>query len=231
MTQVGAELGCSAPTVAKYLRSIGEPIRAVGKLPGQQEPTVAELQALRDQGLSAVEIGERYGHGGEWARRWLVRHGIDRLPGKARPDRNAFWGGGRTVDKDGYVLCHFPSHPRATRGGYVREHRLVMEAELGRLLDADEVVDHRNGIVDDNRPSNLRVFPANSDHLRSTLTGRHGPGGTRSRRSARFGPGGPTPSASETGAEPSRSRHPLGPWPHGTSEPGPSGSPGSLGLA
>lgn len=227
MAEVGRELSCSAPTVAKYLRSIGEPIRGVGKLPGQQEPTAQELRELRDQGLSAAEIGERYGHGDEWARRWMVRHGIERLPAKARPDRNPFWNGGRTVDKDGYVLCHFPAHPSATRAGYVREHRLVMEAELGRLLADDEVVDHRNGTVDDNRPSNLRVFPANSEHLRVTLTGRTGPGGTRSRRTARFGPGGPIPSASETGAEPSRSRHPLGPWPHGTAVPGPSGSSGT----
>lgn len=51
------------------------------------------------------------------------------------------------------------------------EHRLVMEEMLGRYLDPQEVVHHRNKIRSDNRPANLQLFGTNADHLRAELTG------------------------------------------------------------
>ena len=102
------------------------------------------------------------------------------IPGRVKtgptaPERNFFWGGGRTVDKTGYVRLHKPDHPRARRG-YVLEHRLVMERRLGRFLEPGEVVHHRNGVRDDNRDENLELFASNGPHMRHEWTGRkHSP--------------------------------------------------------
>lgn len=42
--------------------------------------------------------------------------------------------------------------------GYIAEHRLVAAETIGRMLLPTEVVDHINGVKDDNRPENLRVL-------------------------------------------------------------------------
>lgn len=86
-------------------------------------------------------------------------------------EENIAWNGG-TITQKGYVFLRRPDHPCATKGGYVAEHRLVMEEVLGRYLLPTEVVHHDNKIVTDNRPCNLRLFASNADHLRHELTGR-----------------------------------------------------------
>lgn len=59
---------------------------------------------------------------------------------------------------DYYVLVHKPDHPAVVGGGYVPEHILIAEQELGRYLYPDEVVKHKNGDTHDNSPENLEVL-------------------------------------------------------------------------
>lgn len=81
-----------------------------------------------------------------------------RTHGELGPGLSMRPGGSRITRKDGYVMVHKPEHPAARRGGYVLEHRLVMEQLLGRYLLPRENVHHRNGIRDDNRPENLELW-------------------------------------------------------------------------
>lgn len=83
-------------------------------------------------------------HWGEHRQRTREFHHGTRLPD------------GRYMDKDGYILVW------GTRKGpkkWMYEHRVVMEAMLGRELLSSEHVHHINHRSTDNRPENLRLLP------------------------------------------------------------------------
>lgn len=83
------------------------------------------------------------------------------------------------LDAAGYVKVYEPDHPKASRSGWVFEHRLVVEGILGRYLDRDEEVHHINHVRHDNTPENLQLMSAaehrsitgfeNGEALRSAL--------------------------------------------------------------
>ncbi len=78
--------------------------------------------------------------------------------------KNPLWKGGRIKHQRGYILIYKPEHPFATKGGYVFEHRLIIEKQIGRYLKSKEVVHHINGNPSDNRLGNLMLFSSNSEH-------------------------------------------------------------------
>lgn len=180
LKDLAKDAGVSYQTVRRRLEDMGVDVR--GKIPTKEtlrkrsetrrldlpEERIRELHARE---MSCREMAAILGCNEETVRERLIELDLPRLPGKARPEKNAFWRGGYTVDTDGYILERRPDHPHADKHGYVRQHRLVMEQTLGRYLTKREVVDHRDTDTSNNVPSNLRLFASNAEHLRATLTG------------------------------------------------------------
>ena len=73
---------------------------------------------------------------------------------KIRPN----YKGGRVKTSGGYILIKTRTHPNSNAGGYVLEHRLVMEEKMGRYLNPWEDVHHINKKKDDNRSKNLQLL-------------------------------------------------------------------------
>lgn len=87
------------------------------------------------------------------------KHAKEKDPTLFHGVRAGRWKGGK-VERRGYVLIWRPDHPSlaGTKRKYVAEHRLVMEASVGRLLERHEQVHHKNGIKHDNRIENLELW-------------------------------------------------------------------------
>lgn len=89
-------------------------------------------------------------------------------------EKNPRWQGGRYIDNAGYVLVKSYSHPCRDKNNYYPEHRLVMEAHLGRTLLRTEIVHHINENRSDNRIENLMLFPNRGAHSRHHFKGKPG---------------------------------------------------------
>ena len=88
----------------------------------------------------------------------------------------ANWSG--QYNNKGYIYILKPDHPFATKQGYVRRSRLVMEKKLGRYLTPKEIVHHRGTKYpidsienkSDDRIKNLKLFENKSKHTSFHIT-------------------------------------------------------------
>lgn len=81
-------------------------------------------------------------------------------------EKHPNWKGGKCISKGGYIFIYNPTHPFASHHGYVREHRLIVEQQIGRYLLPFEKTHHLNEIKSDNRLCNLMAFTSESAHQR-----------------------------------------------------------------
>ena len=122
--------------------------------------------AYVDEGQSLAQIAAQLGCSADLVRKRLIEYGLPLRKVGMRAGRGSQangWRGGR-IQRGDYIALWRPDHPAAVND-YVLEHRLVVEASLGRFLRPDEVVHHRNHIKTDNRLENLEVLSP-EEHLR-----------------------------------------------------------------
>lgn len=120
------------------------------------------------QHLVASALGLHRSTVGNWCKRFGIQ---TQRTGPRSGDLHPGWRGGRVL-VGGYWYVYAPDHPHRTKTRRVAEHRLVMEAKLGRYLDRSEVVHHIDGDSQNNHPDNLQHFRTNADHLSHELKGR-----------------------------------------------------------
>lgn len=75
------------------------------------------------------------------------------------------WNIRKIISKGDYDYALVPEHPKATKNGYVLLHRVIMENHLGRLLNDDEVVHHKDHDKKHNVIENLEVLSAKEHNI------------------------------------------------------------------
>jgi hypothetical protein len=81
------------------------------------------------------------------------------LVGFLSMEKNPSWRGGIRKDDRGYVRISIGNRK------YRYEHRLVMDKELGRRLEKEEIVHHNDGIKNNNNVNNLSIM-SNKEHMK-----------------------------------------------------------------
>lgn len=153
----------SAETVRKEFVRRGITRRGTG--PVRNPIDDDEMLSLYDQGLSLVELGERYGVSEGTIRNHLEKLGRSRRGrGCTRGEKHGSWKGGVHIKKGGHVLHKAPDHPNRNRLGYVPAHRLIVEGAIGGFLLPFEVVHHDDHNPSNNDLRNLRLFCGRDEH-------------------------------------------------------------------
>jgi DNA-binding CsgD family transcriptional regulator len=124
---------------------------------------------VRD-GMSQTEIARRFGTTQKVVWRAMKKMGIPSRPAKARNqhgEANNNWRGGRVlsartaarpmITDGGYWYVFRPSHPNATKAGYVAEHIAVATDAAGRSLQPGECVHHIDLDKRNNAAQNLAI--------------------------------------------------------------------------
>lgn len=140
----------------------------------RQPDLIRTIARLARQGMFSHEIAEIVGKSPKAIQKIYRRFhfpSLHNIHPPRREQRQGWKGGRKTIKGYNYVRC--VDHPNKSKhGGYVAQHRLVMEQCLGRYLTKIEVVDHIDGDTQNNAIENLRLFSSNGEHLKKTLVGR-----------------------------------------------------------
>lgn len=68
------------------------------------------------------------------------------------------WNIKKIISKGDYQYALVPEHPKSTKNGYVLLHRVIMENHIGRILNENEVVHHKDYNKKHNIIENLELM-------------------------------------------------------------------------
>jgi hypothetical protein len=151
MKQISKELGIAVGKIHRLIHEYGIPARKVHDYP-----------ATDKQRQAWAEIGKN-GKGKTLS---------DAQKRKISEARKIHGQGHRKKRQDGYIAIYYPDYPSSNKDGFIMEHVYVMEQHLGRYLEDNEVVHHKNFDRSDNRIENLQVM-TKSEHMSYHSTLRH----------------------------------------------------------
>ena len=144
--KVAKECGVSKKLILNYMDRYGI-VRNKRKTLGSEELDV--IRKMAADGCGAPEIASAIGFTTTAIRVHAAKMGIS-IADPAHP--------GYTKTDSGYIMVWNPDHPFCDKKGYVRQHRLVMEAHIGRYLTDDEAVHHIDYDRSNNDISNLQLM-------------------------------------------------------------------------
>ena len=114
--------------------------------------------------MSEVRKGKHYSSKTEF-KKGLLPWNKGKHPKYMQRENHPQWKGGKFKDEYGYIWIRKPKHPYCVKNGYIKRARLIMEQILKRYLKPkEEIVHHLNGIKDDDRPENLKLFANHKEH-------------------------------------------------------------------
>jgi len=152
-----------AHSLAKEITGKGEKIMAWPK--GKNHPRLgkhhSEETKRKIRQAKKGQIPWNKGKTGIYSKETLIK-----ISEAQKGKKNHRWKGGIHIASNGYILILKRDHPFCDQQGYVSEHRLIAEKELGRYLSPKETLHHRNGKRSENNWDNLFVFESNSEHIK-----------------------------------------------------------------
>ena len=140
MHMIANELGIAIGSVYNYLRKYGIPTRS------WKSTFTMKGRKLSKEQCEAI------------SKRNKGKKRSDETKAKMADSRKIHGIGHKKKRSDGYISVYFPEHPKCTKDGYIMEHILVMENSIGRHLNDDECVHHKNRNRSDNRIENLQLL-------------------------------------------------------------------------
>lgn len=168
--------GAKANREARHLEKINRFESIVRKSKELPDPVVGEIRKGLELGLSNVSkyiyTPCEVCNTPNWVSLYHINRGEYTIcmpcrsksrSGSRSREKSHRWKGGTYTNKNGYKWVTLkPDDPlmvmaRKKGSARIQEHRLVMARSLGRPLDKQEVVHHKNGIKNDNRLDNLEL--------------------------------------------------------------------------